>query len=101
MLVSDVMRQRRLIMSLLSLGLLACAVWCFILSGQYFDQGIMYVAETSSNPHPSETAKVMGPYLMDKSRSWLLAGVGCVALLVVALLLNKAASNKALKLTRR
>ena len=101
MLVSDGMRQRSLIMILLSLVLLVGAVWCFILSAQYFNQGIMYVSETSSNPYPSETAKVMGPYLMGRSRIWLLAGVGCFALIVVAHLVNKAASNKALKLTRR
>src|SRR5687768_6943095 len=95
------MRLRHLIMILLSLGLTVLAVRCFIFSYQYFSQGLIYVAETSSNPHPSDLSKVMGPYLMDRSRNWLLAGVGCLALLIAALVINVAASNKAMKLTRR
>jgi hypothetical protein len=81
-------KQTLIALAVLSLGLLVCAVWCFYLAAQCFDGGIMWVAVTSSNPHPSETAKFMGPYWMNKAGNWFWSGMGFIALMVVLLMIN-------------
>ena len=61
----------------------------------------MYAAETSSNPTPSETAKVMGPYMMNRAEIWFYAGVGFIVLILIlgTVVLNKVVAKKALKLS--
>jgi hypothetical protein len=81
-------KQTLIALAVLSLGLLVCAVWCFYLAVQCFDGGILWVAVTSSNPHPSETAKFMGPYWMNKAGNWFWSGMGFIALMVVLLIIN-------------
>jgi glucose uptake protein GlcU len=93
--------RRSLAVIVISVTLLGGAIWCFAKSVQYWDAGIMYVAETSSNPYPSERAKVMGPLLMGQSRTWLRRGVILTGFTAMVLLVNWAASNKALQLTAR
>ena len=93
--------RRSLAVIVICLTLMGGAVWCFAKSVQYWDAGIMYVAETSSNPHPSERAKVMGPLLMGQSRTWLRRGVIFLGVTAMVLLINWAASNKALQPTAR
>jgi hypothetical protein len=83
----SIMSKRRVLI-VLGLIFLVGAVWCFFKSVQYFDAGIMYVAETSSNPRPSERAKIMGPLLMGKSRAWLRGGLVFTALMVALLVIN-------------
>jgi len=49
----------------------------------------MWVAITSSNPHPSETAKVMGPYWMNKATNWFWLGTTFLALWIASLVVNQ------------
>jgi spore maturation protein SpmA len=49
----------------------------------------MWVAITSSNPHPSETAKVMGPYWMNKATNWFGLGTAFVALCIASVIANQ------------
>ena len=95
------MKRRTFVLIILCSGFLVGGLWCFYQAAWYWGEGFPYIAETSSNPHPSEKAKIMGPLLMGKSRAWLWGGVVCVALLIASPLISWAASNKALKLTRR
>jgi hypothetical protein len=46
--------------AILRIVLVVGAVECFVAAWRYFDTGIMYVAETSSNPHPTEMAGAWG-----------------------------------------
>lgn len=82
-------QQRRIAMIVLSVGLLGCAVSCFYLAVQCFDGGLMWVAVTSSNPHPSDTAKVMGPYWMNKATNWFWFGTAFLALWIASLIVNQ------------
>ena len=81
-------KQRLVTVGVLSLSLLVCAVWCFYLAEQCFNGGIMWVAITSSNPHPSETARVMGHYWMSKATNWFWSGTGFLVLIPFTLLIN-------------
>ncbi len=81
-------KQRRIAIAALSLILLGSAVLCFYKAVQCFNGGIMWVAITSSNPHPSETAKVMGPYWMNKATNWFWSGIGFLTLLLVLFIVN-------------
>ena len=82
-------KQRRIAIVILSVSLLACVVSCFYLAVQCFDGGIMWVAITSSNPHPSETAKIMGPYWMRKATNWFWLGTAFLALWIASLGVNQ------------
>jgi NADH:ubiquinone oxidoreductase subunit 6 (subunit J) len=80
--------KRRIAVAVLSVILLTGAVWCFYLAIQCFDGGIMWVAIVSSNPHPSETAKVMAHYWMSKATNWFWSGVGLLALIPITFIIN-------------
>jgi hypothetical protein len=69
----------------LRLLLTVAAITCFAFSIKYFDGGMPYVAETSSNPHPSETAKVMGQEMMANSTNFLISGLVILAVLFATL----------------
>jgi hypothetical protein len=73
---------------LIRLILIVAAVNYFMEAIKFFDAGMPYVAETSSNPHPSETAKIMGPKLMDSSRNYFILGLACSATLIATLFIK-------------
>jgi hypothetical protein len=67
--------------------LLVAAIIGFFLKGnEYWKEGIPYVSITSSNPNPSEDAKIMGPLMMRNSQTCLFFSVACFALLVISFL---------------
>jgi len=82
------MSKSKLLLILIRLILIVVAVGCFREAIKFFDAGMPYVAETSSNPHPSEAAKIMGPKLMDSSRTFFIAGLACSATLIATLFIK-------------
>jgi len=76
---------RKLWLLALRLLLTVAAITCFAFSIKYFGDGLPYVAATSSNPHPSETAKVMGHELMANSTNFLITGLVFLAVLLATL----------------
>jgi len=86
------MSRRSLIAIVVCLILSAVAVWCFVRSLHYWNAGIVYVAETSSNPNPSERARVMGSLLMGKSTAWFNTGAILTALIVMVFMINLSVS---------
>ena len=65
------------------------AVGCFIAALKYYGYGMPYVAETSSNPTPSETAKVLGPQMMNSAQKWFYYGLGFIIALTATLFIKK------------
>lgn len=54
------------------------SVVCFVSASEYVDTAMPYVAETSSNPTPSEAAKALGPQTMRNARLLFLSGAAGV-----------------------
>ena len=81
--------RRRLMLWLIRTLVLVGAVACFVATSRYFDSAMPYVAETSSNPHPSETAKAMGPHLLGNAGLFFKLGIGGVAILIATLFIGK------------
>ena len=84
--------QRRGLMVLIYLSLLACSMGCFYLALRYFDAGLMFMAVGSSNPHPTggiEHVRAMNESLMWKAKIW--SGFGLVFLggIIVSLIINR------------
>jgi len=77
----------------LRLLLTVVAITCFAFSIKYFDDGMPYVAEVSGNPHPSETAKVMGQEMMANSINFLISGLIILAVLLATFFVK--AKNRA------
>jgi hypothetical protein len=73
---------------LIRLFLIAVAVGCFTEAYKFFDAAMPYVGEISGNPHPSETAKIMGPKLMGNAESWFIVGLICLAILIATLFIK-------------
>jgi hypothetical protein len=73
---------------LIRLFLIAVTVGCFMEAYKFFDAGMPYVAMISSNPHPSEEAKIMGPKMMSSSRYFFIAGLTCSATLIATLFIK-------------
>ena len=73
-----------MVKAILRIVLVLGAAGCFVASWRYFDAGVMYVAETSSNPHPSEVARVMGPRVMGYFKLYFWSGVACVVALALS-----------------
>ena len=82
------MSKSKLLLILIRLILIVATVGCFVEACKFFDAGMPYVAETSSNPHPSEAAKIMGPKLMDSSRTFFFVGLACSAMLIATLFIK-------------
>jgi hypothetical protein len=82
------MSKSKLLLISIRLILIVVAFGCFVEAYKFFDAGMPYVAETSSNPHPSEAAKMMGPKLMDSSRTFFFAGLACLATLIATLFIK-------------
>ena len=55
--------------------LVLVAIIAFSVAWQSLDRGMIYVAETSSNPTPSAVAKEMGPKMMARSRAGFAIGL--------------------------
>jgi hypothetical protein len=70
--------RARVLRAVLAVGTLAS----LFISYWYFDLGLPLVAERSSNPDPSEAARVIGPGLMDHGTKWLCVAIGCLVILV-------------------
>jgi hypothetical protein len=83
-------KSRRL---LIRLFLLIVAVGCFTEAYRFLDAALPYVAVISSNPHPSETAKIMGPKMMGNARIWFIAGLACLAILTATLFIKAPADR--------
>ena len=73
---------------LVRLFLIIVAAGCFIAAYKYFDAGLPYAAEVSSNPHPSEAAKIMAPRMMSSSRTYFIAGLACSVILIATFAIN-------------
>jgi hypothetical protein len=67
---------------LIRLFLIAVAVSCFMAAYKFFDAAMPYVGEISGNPHPSETAKIMGPKMMKSAMTFFIVGLACSATLI-------------------
>jgi hypothetical protein len=91
------MSKSKLLLILIRLILIVVAVGCFREAIKFFDAGMPYVAETSSNPHPSEAAKIMGPKLMDSSRNFFILGLACSATLIATLFIKAPTGRSASK----
>jgi hypothetical protein len=65
--------------------LMAVAIGCFIKAAEFFDAAMPYVGEISGNPHPSETAKLMGPKMMGNAEIWFVGGLICSVILIATL----------------
>jgi hypothetical protein len=74
-----------LIRILVSAGVVACLVR----ASEYFDAGMPYVAELSSNPTPSEAAKAMGPHMMHKAQLFFFFAVAGAVILVASIFIGK------------
>lgn len=61
---------------------------CLYIAGVYWEKGIRYVSETSSNPNPSEAAKLLGPPLMKSSEQWLMASGVIFAIFLYSIFLR-------------
>jgi hypothetical protein len=64
------------------------AVGCFTAACKFFDAAMPYVGEISGNPHPSETAKIMGPKMMKGVIIFFIAGLACSATLIATLFIK-------------
>ena len=73
----------------LRLLLTVVAITCFAFSIKYFGDGLPYTAVISSNPHPSETAKVMAHEMMANSTNFLITGLVFFAALFATLFVKK------------
>jgi hypothetical protein len=73
---------------LIRLFLIAVAVGCFIAAYKFLDAAMLYVWETSGNPHPSETAKIMGPKMMKGAITFFVVGMVCSWTLIASLLIK-------------
>jgi hypothetical protein len=71
------------------------ATFCFVEAARYANAGMLYVAETSSNPHPSETAKLLGPQLMQRASAFFFFAFICIALFVVSFFILRKNQNRA------
>ena len=60
-----------------------------IFSYHYCSSGIPYVAVTSSNPNPSDVARVMGPRMMDLGMKWLYVAILCVLVFAATFLIKR------------
>ena len=82
------MAMSKLTRLLIRLFLIAVAVGCFTEACKFFDAAMPYVGELSGNPHPSETAKIMGPKMMSNAKTWFIAGLICLAILIATLFIK-------------
>jgi len=78
---------------LIRLFLIAVAAGCFTKAYKFFDAVMPYVGEISGNPHPSETAKIMGPKMMGNAETWFMAGLICLAMLITTLFIKAPADR--------
>jgi hypothetical protein len=62
--------------------LIVVAVGCFIAAYKFLDAAMPYVGEISGNPHPSETAKIMGPRMMKGAITLFFVGLACLTTLI-------------------
>src|SRR5262245_58799463 len=67
---------------LIRILLIAVAVGCFTVVYRFFDAAMPYIGEISGNPHPSETAKLIGPKMMVNAETWFIVGLICLAILI-------------------
>jgi hypothetical protein len=67
---------------LIRLFLIVVAVGCFIAAYKFFDAAMPYAWEISGNPHPSETAKIMGPRMMKGAITLFFVGLACLTTLL-------------------
>jgi len=82
------MSKSKLLLILIRLILIVVAIGCFVEAYKFFDAGMPYVAVISSNPHPSEEAKIMGPKMMSSSKTFFIAGLACSATLIATLFIK-------------
>jgi hypothetical protein len=80
-------RKKRKILAL-RLWLVVVAIACFYAAFYCFDTGIRYALEVSSNPHPSEAAKTLGPQRMGYMRVFFIAGLASAVGLGVTFLIK-------------
>jgi len=73
---------------LIRLFLAAMAVGSLIAAYKFFDAAMPYAGEISSNPHPSETAKIMGPKMMKGAITFFIAGLACSVTLIATLFIK-------------
>ena len=73
---------------LIRLFLTAMAVGSLIAAYKFFDAAMLYAGEISSNPHPSETAKIMGPKMMKGAITFFIAGLACSVTLIATLFIK-------------
>jgi uncharacterized membrane protein len=67
---------------LIRLFLIVVAVGCFIAAYKFLDAAMPYAWEISGNPHPSETAKIMGPRMMKGAITLFFVGLACLTTLL-------------------
>src|SRR5205085_33905 len=77
------------------LGSIIGAIFGFVAAARYFDAGMLYVSETSSNPHPSETAKLMGPRLMQRASALFFFAIICIVLFIVSFFILRKNKDRA------
>jgi len=87
--VKSSVKRGRLKRLLIRLFLIVAAAGCFIEAYKFFDATMPYVGEISGNPHPSETAKIMGPKMMRNSITFFIAGLICLAVLISTLFIKR------------
>jgi hypothetical protein len=78
---------------LIRLLLLAVAAGCFTAACRFFDAAMPYAGVISGNPHPSETAKIMGLKLMGYAWTWFIVGLVCLSILVATLFIKARADR--------
>src|SRR5262245_47671973 len=57
---------------LIRVFLIAIAAGCFTRAYKFFDAARPYIGEISGNPHPPETAKIIGPKMMVNAETWFI-----------------------------
>ena len=62
--------------------ILFAVIGCVGFALHYYGAGLPYVAETSSNPYPSEKAKSTGTYLMGRSEFFSRVGIAGTVILI-------------------
>lgn len=83
------MTRKTIALWLIRLVLLIAAIICLVEAGRYFNTGMPYVAETSSSPQPSETAKIMGPRLMNSAQLYFYLGIAGIVLVAATFFIKK------------
>jgi hypothetical protein len=78
---------------LIRVFLIAIAAGCFTRAYKFFDAAMPHIGEISGNPHPSETAKIIGPKMMVNAETWFIVGLICLVILIATLFIKAPADR--------